>query len=73
MAGQTFFGGSLPPGRLHIGRRWGGPDSVSFECDCPKTACGLTVWGEWEKDCAFHGPMKTIRQSHHENDCPGAE
>lgn len=72
MAGDTFFGSSLPSGRLHTGRRWSGPDSISFECDCPKTECGLTVWGIWDSDCEFHGWTKSIRQSHAPENCPGA-
>lgn len=55
----------------HIGRRWSGPDSLSFECDCPKTPCGLTTFSNWEPDCPFHNEYKTIRQGHPEEDCPG--
>lgn len=73
MAGQTFFGGSLPSGMQHVGRRWSGPDDIEgYTCDCPKTACGLTEWGKWAEGCEFHGPMKSIRQSHSAEKCPGA-
>lgn len=74
MAGDTFFGGSLPPGKNHVGRRWSGPDDLSQSecCKCPKTPCGLTVWGEWDKACTFHGWDKTIRQSHSADKCPNA-
>lgn len=70
MAGSTWWGGSLPAGKQHVGRRWSGPDSLSFECDCPKTACGLTEWGNWKKGCEFHGWNKSTRQSHPADKCP---
>lgn len=79
MAGQTFFGSSLPPGMQHIGRRWSGPDSISWPellenpCGCEMAPCGLTVWGRWNEDCKYHGISKTIRQSHSEKECPGNE
>jgi hypothetical protein len=74
MAGDTFFGSNLKPGKHHVGRGWSGPDDLYQEecCQCPKTPCGLTVWGEWDKDCDFHGPLNAIRQSHPEDKCPNA-
>ena len=71
MAGQTFFGGSLPAGKSHMGRSWSGPDPDHFDCECPRTECGLTTWGEWVPGCPYHGVMKTIRQSHPADRCPG--
>lgn len=70
---QTFFGGNLPTGKHHVGIGWSGPDDLvqSECCPCPKTPCGLTVWGEWAEGCEYHGVGKTIRQSHPEGKCPG--
>lgn len=59
--------------RWHHGRRWSGPDRLSVECNCPKTACGLTEFGVWDPACDFHGLTKTIRQGHAPQDCPGRE
>lgn len=56
---------------LHVGRRFTGPDRISYECDCPKQPCGLTLMSEWLPDCPFHGGTKTIRQSHPADACPG--
>jgi hypothetical protein len=54
----------------HIGRGWTGPDSDLFQCPCPKTPCGLTVMGEWDPTCTFHGWDKSLRQGHVARDCP---
>lgn len=57
----------------HVGRRWNGPDRLSYECDCPKQPCGLTLVSDWLPDCPFHQMTKTIRQGHAAEDCPGVE
>lgn len=78
MAGQTFFGGSVGAGPQHIGRRWAGPDSVSWPellenpCGCVMAPCGLVEWGKFNPDCKFHGWNRSIRQSHAAENCPAA-
>lgn len=69
---QTFFGSSIPPGKHHVGIGWSGPDDLHMPecCPCPKTPCGLTVYGEWDKDCQIHKVQGAIRQSHPEGKCP---
>lgn len=62
-----------PLGNWHIGRRWYGPDHLSFDCNCPKTPCGLTTFGNWDPECEFHGLSKSIRQGHPPEECPGHE
>jgi hypothetical protein len=64
---------AVDPQIWHHGRRWNGPDRLSRECNCPKTACGLTEFGKWDPACDFHGLTKTTRQAHAPQDCPGHE
>lgn len=62
---------------MHWGRAWTG-HAIEDNCPCPKAPCGL-VLGMWPgrgyPECEQHNPrkpweMKTMRQSHHEENCP---
>lgn len=57
---------------MHIGRSFVGTH-VEDTCPCPKAPCGLVVQGEADPSCDQHPPerMKTMRQGHHDEDCPG--
>ncbi|MEV7250237.1 hypothetical protein [Streptomyces cyaneofuscatus] len=57
----------------HIGRSWDGPSDIEALCPCPKTECGLVDMDNVSDECEQHPPLrcKTIRTSHHPEDCPG--
>ena len=54
----------------HIGRSWSGT-RLEDDCPCEKASCGLVAI--IDDSCSQHSPfaIKTIRQSHAEEDCPG--
>lgn len=54
----------------HVGRSWAG-HPLEDACPCPKEACGLV--SQPSNECTEHPlhAMKTIRQSHRSQDCPG--
>ncbi|MFJ6237962.1 hypothetical protein ACIQH0_28230 [Streptomyces griseus] len=56
----------------HIGRSWDGPGHLEALCPCPKAPCGLIDRDNMSDACGQHPPenMKTIRTSHHLEDCP---
>jgi len=57
---------------MHFGRSW---DSHELEdaCPCPKAPCGLVSRDNLNPDCDQHptNRMKTLRQSHPADECPG--
>lgn len=57
----------------HIGRSWSSHE-LEDNCPCPKAPCGLVVAAEVDPECMEHpwARGKSIRQSHHIDDCPGA-
>ncbi|MFB7823852.1 hypothetical protein [Streptomyces hydrogenans] len=57
----------------HIGRSWGGPSHIEALCPCPLAPCGLVDRDNVDSECQQHpvGRMKTIRESHAAEDCPG--
>jgi hypothetical protein len=56
----------------HVGRSWFGHE-IEDACPCPKTSCGLVDLANTDPECVQHPVerMKTIRQGHREDDCPG--
>ena len=57
---------------LHFGRSWAS-HPLEDACACPKAPCGLISGREINESCPEHAlsAMKTIRQSHPEEACPG--
>lgn len=57
---------------MHIGRSWGG-HPLEDECPCPQEPCGLVDQGRVDPECPEHTieAMKTIRQGHKTEACPG--
>lgn len=57
-------------GAFHIGRSFTG-HPLEDECPCHQAECGLV--DIVDKDCTEHpiGAMKTLRQVHRAEDCPG--
>lgn len=60
---------------LHISRSWPGTGHpLENECPCPQEKCGYVSMAKVDPVCPQHGSgMKTIRASHYEKDCPGAD
>ena len=58
-------------GGYHVGRSWTG-HQLEDDCPCEKAACGLVAYAD--PDCPEHDPqaMKTMRQGHKSESCPGA-
>lgn len=55
----------------HILRSWTPPDPFAPECGCDVAPCGFVIPGN---RCEQHGVTgRTIRNAHHENDCPARE
>lgn len=56
----------------HVGRSWSGT-KLEDDCPCEKAPCGLVA--SMNDSCSQHSPfaIKTIRQMHTENDCPGGK
>lgn len=54
----------------HIGRSWSGT-KLEDDCPCEKAPCGLAI--SRDDSCPEHSPLaiKTIRQMHTEDNCPG--
>lgn len=57
---------------MHVGRSWTGTE-LEDACPCPKQPCGLVVPAEAAEECTQHPPkrVKTIRQAHPADRCPG--
>ncbi|MDE8648138.1 hypothetical protein PXH69_24530 [Rhodococcus qingshengii] len=64
--------GPFGPGPRHYGRSFS-DNRLELTCPCPLEPCGLVAWGKEVKDCPQHGwgAAKTMRQGHHESQCPG--
>lgn len=58
----------------HMGRSWSG-HRLEDNCPCPKAPCGLVIAVQANPECEEHPWVraKSIRQSHHKDDCPGAD
>lgn len=56
--------------KYHIGRSWSGT-RLEDDCPCEKAPCGLVA--SMDDSCPQHSPfaIKTIRQMHTEDNCPG--
>lgn len=56
---------------LHMGRSWEG-NRIEQDCPCALAPCGLAI-SDTAADCPEHGiaAMKTMRQGHYAEDCPG--
>ncbi|GAA2346741.1 hypothetical protein [Dactylosporangium salmoneum] len=55
----------------HIGRAWSGTE-IEDGCPCPKAPCGLVVGLQAVGGpCRQHTGIKTMRQSHPADVCPG--
>ena len=54
----------------HVGRSWSGT-RLEDDCPCEKASCGLVA--SIDDSCPQHSPVaiKTIRQMHTEDNCPG--
>ncbi len=57
---------------VHFGRSWSG-SPLEDECPCEQAPCGLVTWSRIDADCPEHAAkaMKSIRQSHRVDECPG--
>lgn len=58
--------------KYHVGRSWSGTE-LEDVCPCEKAPCGLVV--STNSSCPQHSPLaiKTIRQMHTEDNCPGGK
>lgn len=56
----------------HVGRSWSGT-VLEDECPCSKAPCGLVDQTNLNPDCDQHPSfrMKTMRQGHPADKCPG--
>jgi hypothetical protein len=55
----------------HSARSWAGTE-IEDACPCPKAPCGFVVGLQpFGGACDQHTVVKTIRQSHRAEDCPG--
>lgn len=56
----------------HVSRGWHGDPPWFMDC-CPHEPCGFTDSDKWTEGCPNHSFMKTVRNMHRVEDCPGAE
>ena len=55
----------------HVGRGWS-DIRIEDECPCVQEPCGLVSLGNASPECDQHTVMKTMRQGHSAQNCPGS-
>ena len=59
---------------MHVSRSWTFPESTWLrDCACRQTPCGGTYLNDWlQSTCPDHNALKTIRNTHYDEECPNA-